>query len=59
MTIRLIFLIMLCIPVACIQYYFLTDTLKDLKKMKKPSKRKISAASEDDYLQRKYLKALR
>ncbi|AOT70294.1 hypothetical protein [Geosporobacter ferrireducens] len=60
MLIKLIFLIMLCIPVGCLQYYLLTETLKDLKKGKKVAARKQQPTYyEDPYFQREYLKVVR
>lgn len=59
MLIKLTFLIMLCIPVGCLQFYLLADTVKDLKKGKKTVVRKQQAAHEDPYFQREYLKVVR
>ncbi|MFZ5968652.1 MAG: hypothetical protein ACOYVK_15975 [Bacillota bacterium] len=56
MVLRLILLMMLCIPVACIQYSLFIDAAQDIKRKKKVAAQPLAPAYEDTYFERNYLK---
>ncbi|QZY55310.1 hypothetical protein [Crassaminicella profunda] len=56
MILKLIFLIMLCIPIACLQLYLVIDTAKDLKKPKKAKIRKKQSVSSTEPMKKNHLR---
>ncbi|MCT4619500.1 MAG: hypothetical protein N4A62_08910 [Marinisporobacter sp.] len=56
MILKLILLIMLCIPIACLQLYLLVDTAKDLKKPKKLKTRERQLMHSKENTRENYLK---
>ncbi|MCT4607018.1 MAG: hypothetical protein N4A64_13125 [Marinisporobacter sp.] len=56
MILKLILLIMLCIPIACLQLYLLVDTVKDLKNPKKSKKRTKQSMYSKENTRGNYLK---
>ncbi|QXM06884.1 hypothetical protein [Crassaminicella indica] len=56
MVLKLIFLIMLCIPIACFQIYLLADAVKDLKKTKTSMRRKEKSRHLKSSMKKNHLK---
>ncbi|WZL73418.1 hypothetical protein QBE52_01420 [Clostridiaceae bacterium 35-E11] len=56
MIIKIIFLIMLCIPIGCFQHYLLVEAAKDLKKPRTSAKRASGSVYQEKYRYTKHLR---
>ncbi|QEK13405.1 hypothetical protein FQB35_14615 [Crassaminicella thermophila] len=56
MILKIIFLIMLCIPIACFISYLIIDTAIDLKNSKRTRKRRNKSISKDESSKKRHLR---